>query len=213
MKLPWVTDPAEIRRLGADVAIVGAPFDDAVSHRPGTRFGPRAIREAQYTLGQHPLAPAGHRAVRPPDRRRCRRRQHRAGLDRSRPRAHLSQGPRGRRDRRDPDHPRRRPLHHLARRDRDRRGPGAGQHRDRPLRRPCRHGDRQLWASWPATARRCAASSSRARSRARTSCRSACAATGRRRDVRLDAGAGDALALHARDRGARRRGRHRPGDR
>ena len=51
MKLPWVPDPAEIRRLGADVAIVGAPFDDAVSHRPGTRFGPRAIREAQYTSG------------------------------------------------------------------------------------------------------------------------------------------------------------------
>ena len=51
MKLPWVTDPAEIRALGTDVAIVGAPFDDAVSHRPGTRFGPRAIREAQYTSG------------------------------------------------------------------------------------------------------------------------------------------------------------------
>ena len=51
MKLPWVTDPAEIRRREADVAIVGAPFDDAVTHRPGARFGPRAIREAQYTSG------------------------------------------------------------------------------------------------------------------------------------------------------------------
>ena len=51
MNLPWVTDPAELRRLGVDVAIVGAPFDDAVSHRPGARFGPRAIREAQYTSG------------------------------------------------------------------------------------------------------------------------------------------------------------------
>src|SRR5262245_17416015 len=51
MKLPWVTDPAELRRRAVDVAIVGAPFDDAVSHRPGTRFGPRAIREAQYTSG------------------------------------------------------------------------------------------------------------------------------------------------------------------
>jgi agmatinase len=51
MKLPWVTDSEEIRRLGADVAIIGAPFDDAVSHRPGARFGPRAIREAQYTSG------------------------------------------------------------------------------------------------------------------------------------------------------------------
>jgi agmatinase len=51
MQRPWVTDPDEIRRRQADVAIVGAPFDDAVSHRPGARFGPRAIREAQYTSG------------------------------------------------------------------------------------------------------------------------------------------------------------------
>ena len=51
MKLPWITDPAELRRRNVDVAIVGAPFDDAVSHRPGARFGPRAIREAQYTSG------------------------------------------------------------------------------------------------------------------------------------------------------------------
>jgi agmatinase len=51
MKLPWVTDPDELRRRAVDVAIVGAPFDDAVSHRPGARFGPRAIREAQYTTG------------------------------------------------------------------------------------------------------------------------------------------------------------------
>lgn len=50
-RLPWVTDPAEIQRRGADVAIVGAPFDDAVSHRPGARFGPRAIREANYATG------------------------------------------------------------------------------------------------------------------------------------------------------------------
>jgi agmatinase len=51
MKLPWITDPAELRRREVDVAIVGAPFDDAVSHRSGARFGPRAIREAQYTSG------------------------------------------------------------------------------------------------------------------------------------------------------------------
>jgi agmatinase len=49
--LPWVPDPGELRRLGVDVAIVGAPFDDLVTHRPGARFGPRAIREAQYTSG------------------------------------------------------------------------------------------------------------------------------------------------------------------
>ena len=51
MKLPWITDPAELVRRRTDVAIIGAPFDDAVSHRPGARFGPRAIREAQYTSG------------------------------------------------------------------------------------------------------------------------------------------------------------------
>jgi agmatinase len=50
-RLPWITDPTEILARKADVAIVGAPFDDAVSHRPGTRFGPRAIREAQYSSG------------------------------------------------------------------------------------------------------------------------------------------------------------------
>ena len=31
---------------GVDVAVTGIPFDQAVTHRPGTRFGPRAIREA-----------------------------------------------------------------------------------------------------------------------------------------------------------------------
>lgn len=51
MRLPLVTDPLELRSRRADVAVVGAPFDDAVSHRPGARFGPRAIREAQYTSG------------------------------------------------------------------------------------------------------------------------------------------------------------------
>lgn len=49
--LPWVTDPAELRARKVDVAIVGAPFDDLVTHRSGARFGPRAIREAQYSSG------------------------------------------------------------------------------------------------------------------------------------------------------------------
>lgn len=35
---------------GADVAIMGIPFDLAVSNRPGTRFGPRAIRAASAQL-------------------------------------------------------------------------------------------------------------------------------------------------------------------
>ncbi|MEY9912328.1 agmatinase [Catenulispora sp. MAP12-49] len=33
---------------GADVVIVGAPFDGGTTHRPGTRFGPQAIRQACY---------------------------------------------------------------------------------------------------------------------------------------------------------------------
>ena len=32
---------------GADVAMLGAPFDLAVTYRPGTRFGPRAVRQAE----------------------------------------------------------------------------------------------------------------------------------------------------------------------
>jgi agmatinase len=33
---------------GADVVILGAPLDGGTSHRPGTRFGPSAIRQACY---------------------------------------------------------------------------------------------------------------------------------------------------------------------
>jgi len=36
---------------GVDVAVVGAPFDEAVTYRPGARFGPRAIRDAGYAAG------------------------------------------------------------------------------------------------------------------------------------------------------------------
>lgn len=49
--LPYTEDPAELE--GADVAIVGAPFDELVSDRPGTRFGPRAIRTAAPTSSYH----------------------------------------------------------------------------------------------------------------------------------------------------------------
>ncbi len=49
---------------GVDLAITGIPFDQAVTHRPGTRFGPRAIREASclqpfdppYGWGYDPLS-------------------------------------------------------------------------------------------------------------------------------------------------------------
>src|ERR1700758_5854346 len=33
---------------GTDVLIIGAPFDGGTSHRPGARFGPRAIRCTDY---------------------------------------------------------------------------------------------------------------------------------------------------------------------
>jgi len=49
--LPWITDPAEMTARKVDVAVIGAPYDDGVSHRSGARFGPRAIRQAQYTAG------------------------------------------------------------------------------------------------------------------------------------------------------------------
>jgi agmatinase len=47
----YTQDPADLK--GADVAIVGAPFDDLVSDRPGTRFAPRAIRAASCPPGPH----------------------------------------------------------------------------------------------------------------------------------------------------------------
>jgi agmatinase len=54
-KRPVVEDVEELMRRRADVAIIGAPFDDAVSYRPGARFGPRAIRQATYTQGGYSL--------------------------------------------------------------------------------------------------------------------------------------------------------------
>jgi agmatinase len=42
---------------GVDIAVTGIPFDQAVTNRPGTRLGPRAIREASSL--QSPDAPYG----------------------------------------------------------------------------------------------------------------------------------------------------------
>jgi agmatinase len=50
-KLPWATDDETLREMAPDVAIVGAPFDEGVSSRPGARFGPRAIRMAPTAWG------------------------------------------------------------------------------------------------------------------------------------------------------------------
>jgi agmatinase len=50
-KVPWALDDEAIRDAGADIAIVGAPYDEGTSARPGARFGPMAIRTAHVTAG------------------------------------------------------------------------------------------------------------------------------------------------------------------
>jgi agmatinase len=49
--LPYTQDASEL--AGVDAAVIGAPMDDLVSDRPGTRFGPRAIRAASCPPGPH----------------------------------------------------------------------------------------------------------------------------------------------------------------
>ena len=49
--LPYTEDARDL--AGVDIAVVGAPTDDLVSDRPGTRFGPRAIRAASCPWGPH----------------------------------------------------------------------------------------------------------------------------------------------------------------
>ena len=51
-KLPYCPDDATLRAARPDVAIVGAPYDEGTTHRPGARFGPRAIRSAYYVTGK-----------------------------------------------------------------------------------------------------------------------------------------------------------------
>jgi len=48
---PW----QEIRPGGADVAVLGIPFDNSAANRPGCRFGPRAMRSQAFTPGYHHL--------------------------------------------------------------------------------------------------------------------------------------------------------------
>jgi agmatinase len=62
-RTPRFAGPATFARLprldevgGADIAVVGVPFDSGVSYRPGARFGGNAIREASRLL--RPYNPA-----------------------------------------------------------------------------------------------------------------------------------------------------------
>ena len=44
---------------GVDVAVLGVPYDSAVTYRPGTRLGPRAIRAASVQLAELKAFPWG----------------------------------------------------------------------------------------------------------------------------------------------------------
>ncbi|HYM49300.1 MAG TPA: agmatinase [Candidatus Limnocylindrales bacterium] len=48
MKAPLLSEPEELDAQPPDIAVVGAPWDDSTTYRPGARFGPRAIRTANY---------------------------------------------------------------------------------------------------------------------------------------------------------------------
>ena len=56
--------PASRNLEMADVAIIGLPFDTGSVHRPGARYGPRAIRNASGFLVPHPYEPGD--PLRPP---------------------------------------------------------------------------------------------------------------------------------------------------
>jgi len=53
IRAPYVESASELKEMGADVAIIGAPVDIGVVNRPGARFGPRAIRQADYFGSDH----------------------------------------------------------------------------------------------------------------------------------------------------------------
>ncbi|WP_239333590.1 agmatinase [Frankia sp. CiP3] len=52
---PWLPAPADLAARRPDVAVIGAPFDIATTHRPGARFGPRALRALAYESGTYHL--------------------------------------------------------------------------------------------------------------------------------------------------------------
>ena len=45
---PFAVNTKELKSMNADIAIIGAPVDMGVVGRPGARYGPRAIRQADY---------------------------------------------------------------------------------------------------------------------------------------------------------------------
>jgi agmatinase len=53
---------ADLSRLSADVAVLGIPWDEGVSYRPGARFGPRAIRDSstRFAFGERGAPAQGY---------------------------------------------------------------------------------------------------------------------------------------------------------
>ena len=135
---PIAQEPAHL--AGVDVAIVGAPTDDLVSDRPGTRFAPRAIRAASCPPGPH--LEAGIDAFAELSHRRLRRRAGASPPTRRVARGDRDARRRGRRRRRAAGDARRRPLDHRAVHRGDRGAPRAG--RPDPLRHAHRHRARGL---------------------------------------------------------------------
>ena len=50
---PFLAEPSQLDEWQPDVAIVGAPYDNSTTNRPGARFGPRAIRSQAYEPGSY----------------------------------------------------------------------------------------------------------------------------------------------------------------
>ena len=77
-------DPASYAE--AEVVILGAPFDGGTSHRPGTRFGPQAIRMTDYLPhdGSRPSLALRTDGLARPQGGRCRRRRDVLGRHRDR---------------------------------------------------------------------------------------------------------------------------------
>lgn len=53
-QLSFARLPATRHLDGVDIAIVGIPYDNAVTNRPGARFGPRAVREQSTLSAEFP---------------------------------------------------------------------------------------------------------------------------------------------------------------
>ncbi len=52
---PLLTEAEQLDSWRPDVAVLGAPWDDSTTNRPGARFGPRALRALAYGPGTYHL--------------------------------------------------------------------------------------------------------------------------------------------------------------